>query len=161
MKLVYRNPSSCWASAPLIVPKQCKEKSRFTVDLRAVNALTEKEIWPIPNLEIVTAELAGETCFATLDLCQGFWQLTLAAESQEWHSFICPDGVYAPTRLLHGQCNAVSFIQSTLSDICDATLLRKLFRWLEDILSHAKEPKKLLQTLRYFFVFKTQFKVTC
>ncbi len=35
---IYRNPSSKWACAPLIVPKEGSEKFRFTVDLRPVNA---------------------------------------------------------------------------------------------------------------------------
>lgn len=38
--VVYRNPSACWASPALAVPKPGTEHMRFTVDLRAINAIT-------------------------------------------------------------------------------------------------------------------------
>ena len=43
---IYRNSSSKWACAPLIVPKQGTEKFRLTIDLRPINAQTKKNVWP-------------------------------------------------------------------------------------------------------------------
>ena len=153
MGLVYKNTNSAWASAPLEVPKKGPEKFRFTVDLRALNDQTEKIVWPMPNSETVLSELQGDTCFASFDLCEGYWQLPSAEETQECESFLCPDGVYTPTRVLHGQCNAVAFIQSTLSDIhvCDEKLSKVLLRWLDDVLAHCKTLAQLMQVLKEFF----------
>lgn len=105
--LVKPNNRSRWACAPLIVPKPGPEQFRFTVDLRPVNSQTEPHPWPMPDMETVSSQVTGDVCYASLDLCQGFWQLPLDEESQECQSFITPDGVFSPTRVLHGATNAV------------------------------------------------------
>ena len=77
--------------------------------------------------------------------------MPLDEDSRECQRFLCPDGVYTPTRVLHGQCNAVAFIQSTLSDICDESLSKELLRWLDDVLAHSKDPDHLMQVLKKLF----------
>jgi hypothetical protein len=100
--LAFRNTSYAWCSAPLLVPKQGPSKFRFTVDLRPVNKQTVPISWPMPHLESELAKLQGSTCFDTFDLSHGYWQLPLAPDSRECQSFITPDGVFSPTRVLHG-----------------------------------------------------------
>ena len=112
--LVKRNATSRWACAPLIVPKPGPEAFRFTVDLRPVNAQTEPQAWPMPNMEAAMSELTGDTCFATMGLCHGYWQMPLDTDSQECQSFITPDGVFTPTRVLHGQTNATAHFQAAI-----------------------------------------------
>jgi hypothetical protein len=105
--MVYRNPSAAWCSAPLLVPKPGPAQFRFTVDLRSVNKQTIPCSWPMPHVESELSRLQSSKFFATFDLSHGYWQLPLAPESQECQSFITPDGVYSPTRVLHGTTNAV------------------------------------------------------
>ncbi len=59
VEYIYRNRSSKWACAPLIVPKEGSEKFRFIVDLRPVNAQTKKNVWPMPHADPMLAELTG------------------------------------------------------------------------------------------------------
>jgi hypothetical protein len=75
----------------------------------------------MPNLETATAKLAGDTCYASIDLCNGYWQMALDEGSQECQSFITPDGVFTPTRVLHGQTNATSYFQSSLQQLSPNT----------------------------------------
>ena len=49
--MAYPNPTSRWACAPLLVPKQGPTRFRFTVDLRPINTYTVKHQFPMPNLE--------------------------------------------------------------------------------------------------------------
>ena len=106
--------------------------------------------WPMPHMDTVTAKLAGKNCFASIDLCQGYWQLPLAKESQECQSFITPDAVYSPTRVLHGQRNATAYCQSTVqhifTDIKEDTLL-----WMDDCTFHADTQSGLLDILEVAF----------
>ena len=148
--LIYRNSASTWACAAHVVPKPGSEMFRFTTDLRPVNKVTITFAWPMPDLESATAELAGKKCFATIDLCQGYWQLPLAEDSQECQSFITPDGVYTPTRVMHGQRNAVAYCQSSVQQIC-SDILESLLQWLDDLLFHAKDAGELLDALEKFF----------
>ena len=148
--LVYRNSNSRWASAPLIVPKSGPEQFRLTVDLRPVNAQTDVIVWPMPNMDTVLSNVRKSTCFASLDFCHGFWQLPLASQSQECQSFICPDGVFTPTRVLHGQVNAVAYFQSSIQNVF-MPLRDALLQWLDDILAHACSASELMDTLETFF----------
>jgi len=148
--LIRKNNSSEWACAPLIVPKAGPEGFRFTVDLRPINNQTVPHAWPMPNLETATAELAGDTCYASIDLCHGYWQLGLAEESQEYHSFITPTGVYTPTRVMHGATNATSFFQSSVREVT-TDLHQRLLQWIDDLLFHCKTAKELVDTLEFFF----------
>ncbi len=72
---IYRNPSSKWACAPLIVPKEVCEKFRFTVDLRSVSAQTIKNLWPMPHADSMLTKVTGAKTFFQLDFIHEYWQL--------------------------------------------------------------------------------------
>jgi hypothetical protein len=75
--LVYKNTGAEWASPPLILPKTGPDQYRMTVDLRVPNASTKPTAWPMPNLQDELHDLHGSEVFATLDFCQGYWQIPL------------------------------------------------------------------------------------
>jgi hypothetical protein len=112
--LVRKNGSAEWASPPLILPNYCPDIYRMTVDLRVPNASTKAVAWPMPNMQAELQELHGSEVYATLDFCQDYWQIPLHKHSQEFQSFITPDGVDTPSRVLHGTRNATQHLQSIL-----------------------------------------------
>lgn len=71
-EMVYANPSSPWACAPLLVPKPGCDEFRFTVDLRVVNCFTTKHQYPMPVTEKELIKVAGSQYFATFDLSQSY-----------------------------------------------------------------------------------------
>ena len=148
--LAYRNPNSRWASAPLIVRKPGPDVFRFTVDLRAVNALTEKIVWPMPHIDTLLSKLSGSNCFFTIDLCHGYFQMPLHSDSQECQSFYTAEEIVTPTRVLQGQANAVFYFQSAVQELF-LPLRDELLQWLDDILGHAKGPSDLISKLRRLF----------
>jgi hypothetical protein len=99
--LVYKNTGAEWASPPLIHPKRGLDQYRMAVYLLVSNASTKPTAWPMPNLQDELHDLHGSEIFATLDFCQGYWQIHLHKGSQDCQYFITPDGVYTPTRVLH------------------------------------------------------------
>ena len=149
--LVYRNPSSRWASAPHLVPKpNSSEQWRFTVDLRAVNKLTEPIAWPMPHLDTLLSHVAGSKYFFVIDLCNGYWQMPLHSDSRECQSFLTSEEVVTPTRVLHGQTNAVFFFQASFQQVIIEHRDR-ILQWLDDLLGHAKTVEELLYLLRQLF----------
>lgn len=99
--IAYANSASSWASAPLLVPKPGGARFRFTVDLRPVQKYTVRHQYTMQNLEQELSRLANSNYFATFNPSDGYWQLPLENESQSLQSFITPEGIYAPTRVLH------------------------------------------------------------
>lgn len=148
--MVYPNPTARWASPPLIVPKPGAARFRFTVDLRAVNCFTIRHHFPMPLLDNELTKLKGSKFFADFDLSHGYWQLLLHADSQECQSFLTPDGVFTPTRVLHGTTNAVAHLQSTLSAEIPIDLRKNLLQWLDDILLHCPTILSLLDAIETF-----------
>lgn len=145
---IYRNNSSNWACAPLIVPKPGKEAFRFTVDLRPVNAQTKKAVWPMPISDAMLARLTGSKVCFNLDFIHGYWQFPLAADSRDCQSFHTPFGVYTPNRVLRGATNAVSYFQSSMEAMFGHL---DLLMYLDDLLGHAKTKDELLEKLRTVF----------
>ena len=64
--IIFRNPNSGWASAPLISPKPGLEQFSFTVDLRPVNSQTEPIVWSMPHIDCVLSQLRATTHYACL-----------------------------------------------------------------------------------------------
>jgi RNase H-like domain found in reverse transcriptase/Reverse transcriptase (RNA-dependent DNA polymerase) len=108
----------------------------------------------MPNLQDELHDLHGSEVFATLDFCQGCWQIHLHKDSQDFQSFITPDGVYTPTRVLHGTRNATQHLQSVIIVMMD-DIKSNIKVWLDDCLLHTKTEDNLLAILK-FFVKKCQ-----
>jgi hypothetical protein len=89
----FRNPTSTWCCAPLLVTK-LPDTFRFTVDLRTVNKFTVPQMWPMPHLESELARVSRATFFSTFDFSNGYWQLPVDLDSADVHSFITLDGVF-------------------------------------------------------------------
>lgn len=155
--MAYENPTSPWASAPLLVAKPGPAKFRFTTDLRPVNRFTVAYQYPMPNTEQELVKVSGSKCFANVDFCQTYWQLALDPESQATQSFITPDGVYSPTRVMHGTTNAVMYLQSSIASNLPDPIRHHILLWLDDVLQHAATPEKLLDVLEGFFAFCVKF----
>jgi hypothetical protein len=58
------------------------------VDLRAVNAVSESTLWPMPFLESIVTHLQNSKFWFKLDAFEEFWLMRLAAECQEMFSFM-------------------------------------------------------------------------
>jgi hypothetical protein len=147
--LVYKNTGAEWTSPPLILPKTGPDHYRMTVDLRVPNALTKPTPWPMPNLQNELHDLHGSEVFATMDFCQGYWQIPLHKHSQDCQSFITPDGVYTPKRVLHGTRNATQHLQSVFVVMMD-DIKSNIKVWLDYCLLHTKTEDDLLATLNFF-----------
>lgn len=59
------------------------------------------------------------TCYGSLDMLQGYWQMPLAQDSQEFFTIAGPGGLYTPTRVPQGVLNATSYFQATMTEVLD------------------------------------------
>jgi hypothetical protein len=63
----------------LFVEKKDKELC-LCVDYRPLNAVTIKNKYPIPCIDILFDQLAGAQVFSKIDLCSGYHQIKIRAE---------------------------------------------------------------------------------
>lgn len=156
--LAYPNPRSKWACAPRLVLTP-RALFRFCMDIRPFNVFTIKHHFPMPNLEIKLTSLRHAKCFANFDMSHGYWQLLLARQSQECQSFITPDGIFTPTRVLHGTTRAVAHLQSSLTGVIPDSLKKNILIWLDDILIHAPTVDILLESIQSFFKVCVEYNI--
>jgi hypothetical protein len=91
----------------------------MTVNLSVPIASKTPTAWPMPNIQDNLDDPHGSEVFSTQDFCQGYWQIPLHEDSQDCQFFIKPNGVYRPTRVLHGKKGAAQHLQSVLVIMMD------------------------------------------
>lgn len=100
--------NSEWSSPLVIVPK--KDGSlRVCVDFRKLNAQSRFDAYPMPRIDDLLERIGQARYITTLDLCKGYWQVSLDLNSKPYTAFRTPVGtvpVYGPTLwAARGTCN--------------------------------------------------------
>lgn len=120
---------------------------RLTVDLRAVNNCTIPMQFPLPRLETFTATVSGATHFASIDLFNGYWQIPLHPDSQEYFSIKTDRGIYTPTRLIQGSKNAAGPFQAVLTEVLGSLVNTICVVYIDDILIYADSEEQLVSNI--------------
>jgi hypothetical protein len=150
---VIRPSQSPWASPITLVNKK-DGTVRFCVDYRRINAATEKDAYPIPNIQELFDTLQGAQVFTTLDLKSGYWQVDLHPDDIEKTAFVCHRGLFEFTRLPFGLVNAPGQFQRLMSSILSEHLGRTCLVYIDDIVvfskdkdAHRADVQKILDTI--------------
>ena len=73
---IIKPSDSPWSQPLVIVPKK-DGSPRFCVDLRKLNSVTKKQIFPMPRIDEVLVSLGDSCYFTTLDLASGYYQVPM------------------------------------------------------------------------------------
>lgn len=111
-----RISNSPWSSPALVVPKP-DGRYRPCIDFRAVNAVTRKNAFPLPNIDDQVQRAAGHRLYTTLDLRDGFWQIPMAEEAIEKTAFSTPEGHFEFLVMPFGLTNAPATFQEFMNRI--------------------------------------------
>ena len=84
---------------------------RFCIDYWKVNAVTRRDVYPLPRMDDTLDNLAGAKWFSTLGMVSGYWQVEVADEDKEKTAFCTPDGLYEFNVLPFGLCNGPAMFQ--------------------------------------------------
>ena len=86
-------------------------------DYRALNEGTIKNAYPLPLISDIIDRLKGATIFTKLDVRAGYNNVRIK-KGDEWKAaFITPSGLFEPTVMFFGLCNAPATFQNMMNNI--------------------------------------------
>ena len=136
---------SRWASQVFFIKK--KDGSyRLIQDYQGVNKWTERELYPMPRIDLILDQLHRKTLFTALDIRNGYNNIRVRPEDQWKLAFKGPDGHYEPKVMFFGMSNAPAVFQRTIDGIFAP--LKKLypgciFTYMDDILIATGDDEQL------------------
>ena len=137
---------SDWASPPVLVRKK-DGKVRYCIDYRALNNVTVKDAYPLPNIE-ECLDVIGETeFFSALDMCSGYYQIEIAEEDRHKTAFITRNGLYQYRRMPFGLCNAPATFQRAMALILRGMTWEEVWAYLDDIILLGKSFDEALENI--------------
>ncbi|KAE9323043.1 hypothetical protein PF008_g17457 [Phytophthora fragariae] len=96
---------------PVVIVRKKAGSVRFCIDYRSLNAVTVKDVYPLPRVDETLEALHGSQRFTSLDLHSGYWQLGVAKEDRAKTAFTTRRGLFQFLRMPFGLCNVPSTFQ--------------------------------------------------
>jgi hypothetical protein len=148
--------SSSPAAAPVLFAKKPGGGLRFCVDYRALNALTQKDRYPIPLIKETLNSLSKAKWFTKLDIIAAFHKIRIA-EGEEWKTafrtryglfewLVTPFGLTGAPATFQRYINWV--LREYLDEFCSAYIDDILIFSNGSLADHRHKVKKVLQRLR-------------
>jgi hypothetical protein len=114
--------TSPWSCSSLFVEKKDKEL-RLCVDYRLLNAVTIKNKYPLPRIDIMFDQLVGVQVFSKIDLHFGYHQIKIRAKDISKTTFTTRYGLYEYLVLSFGLTNALAHFMYLLDFVSSWTSL--------------------------------------
>jgi hypothetical protein len=113
----YIEPSRSPFGAPVVFVAKADGTLRMCLDYRALNKITVKRRYPMPNITDLFDQRQGARVFSSLDLQQGYYQIRITPEDVEKTAFFTPLGQFHFKVLCFGLTNAPATFQSVMNGV--------------------------------------------
>ena len=131
-KEVIEPSTSAWASSIVLVQKK-DGSTRFCVDYRKVNDVTQKDAYPLPRIDATLDTLHGSQWFTTLDLMSGYWQVEVEEKDRQKTAFCTTEGLFQFKVMPFGLCNAPATFQRLMDLMLAGLQWSECLVYLDDI----------------------------
>lgn len=137
---------SRWA-APIVPVLKKNGKVRICGDFKiTVNKVAPTEIYPLPRVEELFANLSGGKYFSKLDMSSAYLQLPLHADSKQYVTINTHKGLFQYNRLPFGVASAPAIFQRYMETLLQGLKGTSVF--IDDILVTGSTIEEHLQNLR-------------
>ena len=132
-------PSLSPWSSPVVLIKKKDGTIRFCIDYRKLNAISKRDVYPLPRIDDSLAALSGNTWFSSMDLVSGYHQIPLNENSQDKSTFITEGGLYKWTVMPFGLSNAPATFQRLMDAVLAGLKWKTLLVYMDDICCFSKD----------------------
>jgi hypothetical protein len=153
-KGLIRPSTSPWGCPALFVKKK-DESMRLCVDYRPLNAVTIKNKYPLPRIDVLFDQLVGAKVFSKIDLRSGYHQIKIRASDIPKTAFSTRYELYEYLVMSFGLTNALAYFMYLMNSVFMLELGKFVVVFIDDILvysknedGHTKHLHKVLHRLR-------------
>ena len=146
--------NSPWAS-PIVLVRKKDGSVRMCIDYRKLNAITQKDAFPLPRIDDTLDILSGSKWFSTLDLISGYWQVEVAKEDRDKTAFCTQEGLFEFKVMPFRLCNTPATFQRLMNLVLAGLQWSSCLVYLDDIIivgstfeEHMERSKAVLERLR-------------
>jgi hypothetical protein len=129
--------TSPWGCSALFVEKKDKEM-RLCVYYRLLNAVTIKNKYPLPRIDILLDQLAGAQVFSKIDLRSDYHQIKICAEDIPKTAFTMRYGLYEYLVMSFGLTNSLTQFMYLMNLVFVPELDQLVMVFIDDILVYSK-----------------------
>jgi hypothetical protein len=146
----YIHPSiSPWGCLVLFVEKD--KEMRLCVEYRPLNAVTIKNKYPLPRIDVLFDQLAGAQVFYKIDLCSGYHQIKIRAKDIPKTTFTTRYGLFEYLVMSVGLTNAPANFMCLMNFVFMPELDKFLVVFIEDILIYSRSMEEHEEHIRIVF----------
>jgi hypothetical protein len=145
---VYIRPSSSPWGCPALFFKKKDGSLRMCVDNRPLNAVTIKNKYPLPRIDVLFNQLAGAKVFSKIDLRSGYHQIKIRPSDIPKTTFSTRYGLYEFLVMSFGLMNAPAYFMYLLNFVFMTELDKFVVVFIDDILIYSKSEKEHAKHLR-------------
>jgi len=144
----YIRPSTSPWGYPALFLKKKDESLRLCVDYRPLNAVTIKNKYPLPRIDILFDQLVGAKVFSKIDLRSGYHQIKIRPEDIPKTAFSTRYGLYEYLVMSFGLTNALAHFMYLMNSVFMPELDKFVVVFIDDILIYSKNEEEHAEHLR-------------
>jgi hypothetical protein len=118
------------------VEKKDKEL-RLCVDYRPLNAVTIKNMYPLPRIDILFDQLVGTQVFSKIELCSSYHQIKIHVEDIPKTAFTTRYGLFEYLVISFGLTNASTHFMYLMNSVFMPELDKFVIVFIDDILIYS------------------------
>jgi hypothetical protein len=122
--------------------KKKDQSLRLCIDYGPLNAVTVKNKYPLPRIDILFDQLASAKVFSKVDLCSGYHQIKIRSEDVPKTAFSMRYGLYEYLVMSFGLTNALAHFMYLMNSVFMPELDKFIMIFIDDILIYSKSEEE-------------------
>ena len=147
---VIRPSASPWSS-PVVMVKKKDGSWRFCIDYRKLNAVTHRDAYPLPRIDVTLDSLVRCKYFTILDLASGYWQVAVEESDKQKTAFSTPQGHFEFNVMPFGLTNAPATFQRLMECVLSGLTYKQCLIYLDDIIVFSTTFDEHIERLTHVF----------